>query len=669
MSRRFCSPTLLPVFAFVICACSVSIVRAQSGGTPMSTRPEDLLKVLQSDAPKPDKAVACKLLAVYGGKEAVPAAAALLADPELASWARITLEAIPDPSADAALLDAVGKLQGRLLVGVINSIAVRRDAKAIDLLTQKLQDSNVEVATAAANALGHIGGDRAAETLERTLATASAASAAPAIRSAAAEGCVLCAEQYLAGGNAQRATALYDAVRKAADLPKQRVIEGTRGAILARGSAGIPLLVEQLRSPDKSMVYIGLRVTRELQGGDVTQALIAEFGRAEPALQSLLVVALADRGDPAVKPVLLQAARSGAPAVRLAATGLLDRLADVSAVPVLVEAAASNDAELAQAARASLARLPGKDVDSEVLARLRESSGRNRQVLIELAEQRKLEGALPIFMKSAAEDADAGVRTAAIEAVGAIGTDKQLPDLLRLLTKATDAADRRVLERAVSSIGGRWGAASVPHLAPLAKGTGDRVTPETRIVALHALAACGGPEALAGLRSALEDKDAAVQDEAVRTLSTWPNRWPEDGSVADPLLNLAKSASKQAHRVLGVRGFIQYVQGDKKPSAEQRLARVDAILPLATRAEEKRLVIATLSAIGSGGALERLTALAGDPPVADEAIAAIVRLAGRPNSGIPNAQRRAALQAVVDKSKSQSVRDRAKEALKDVPNE
>ena len=664
---RQSAPHAFLALAVVVAVMSTGVAaRAQQmpSATPASTKPEDLIKVLQSDAPKPDKAVACKLLAVYGGKEAVPAAAALLSDAELASWARITLEAIPDPSADAALLDAAGKLQGRLLVGVINSIAVRRDAKALDVLTQKLQDPNVEVATAAANALGHVGGDRAAEALERALATASAA---PAIRSAAAEGCVLCAERYLAGGNAQRATALYDAVRKAADLPKQRVIEGTRGAILARGSGGIPLLVEQLRSSDKSMVHIGLRVSRELQGGDVTQALIAEFGRAEPTLQSLLVVALADRGDPAVKPVLLQAARSGAPPVRLAATGLLDRLADVSAVPVLVEAAASNDAELAQAARSSLARLPGKDVDSEVLTRLRESSGRGRQVLIELAEQRKLEAALPIFMAAAAEDADAGVRTAAIEAVGAIGTDKQLPDLLRLLTRATEAADRRVLERAISSIGGRWGAASVPHLAPVARGEGGNVTPETRIVALHALAACGGPEALANLRAALEDKDAAVQDEAVRTLSTWPNRFPEDASVADPLLTLAKSANKPAHRVLGVRGYIQYVQGDRKPSAEQRLARVDAVMPLATRPEEKRLVIATLSAIGSGGALERLAALASDPPVADEAIAAIVRLAGRANSGIPAAQRRSALQTVVDKAKSQTVRDRAKEALKEIP--
>jgi HEAT repeat protein len=288
-------------------------------------------------------------------------------------------------------------------------------------------------------------------------------------------------------------------------------------------------------------------------------------------------------------------------------------------------------------------------------------------VLIEMVEQRKSEGGLPIFLASA-EDADAGVRTAALDAVGAIGDDKQLPQLLTLLTKAKDAGDRRVIERAVASISGRWGAASAPHLVPLVKGGGN-ATADTRIVALHALAAAGGGDALAAVRAAAEDADPAVQDEAVRTLSTWPNRWPEDANVAEPLLTLAKSAAKPAHRVLGVRGYLQYVQGDKKLAPDQRLARVDAILPQVTRPQEKTLVVATLGAIGSAGAVERLTKLAAEAGVTEEACAAIVKIVGRGNSGIPDPVRRAALQKVAETSKSPAVKNRANEILKDIPKE
>src|SRR5687768_9914624 len=71
-----------------------------------------LIAILKSDAPPQDKAIPCKQLAIYGDKDAVPALAPLLANKDLASWARIALEAIPGPEADEALRSAVPKLQG-----------------------------------------------------------------------------------------------------------------------------------------------------------------------------------------------------------------------------------------------------------------------------------------------------------------------------------------------------------------------------------------------------------------------------------------------------------------------------------------------------------------------------------------------------------------------------
>src|SRR5437867_2421913 len=117
-----------------------------------------LIKVLKSRATPDEKAIACKQLAIYGTKDAVPALAALLKDARLASWARIGLEAIPDPAADDALRKAMGKLKGKLLVGTINSIGYRRDAKAVKGLGKKLKATDTEVASAAAVALGRIGG-------------------------------------------------------------------------------------------------------------------------------------------------------------------------------------------------------------------------------------------------------------------------------------------------------------------------------------------------------------------------------------------------------------------------------------------------------------------------------------------------------------------------------
>ena len=52
---------------------------------------------------------------------------------------------------------------------------------------------------------------------------------------------------------ATEAVEIYDEVRQA-DVPKQKILEATRGAILARKSDGIPLLIEQLSSADQGIV-------------------------------------------------------------------------------------------------------------------------------------------------------------------------------------------------------------------------------------------------------------------------------------------------------------------------------------------------------------------------------------------------------------------------------
>jgi len=624
-------------------------------GKASDERQQKLIDVLRSNAPAAEKAITCKRLAVYGTKDAVPALAAWLVDKELSSWARIALEAIPDPAAGDALREAMGKVEGRLLIGVINSIGYRRDGKAVAGLVVRLRDGDAEVASAAAAALGRVGGEQAGKVLEQSLAAAPVA-----VRPAVAEGCILCAERFLADGNRGEAIKLYDAVRKS-EVPKQRVLDAVRGAILSRGSAGMPLLMEQLRSPEKGRFEMGLRVAREMAGGEVTEAVVAELGKAEPDRRALLLLVLGDRGDAKALPAVLEAVQSGPVNVRIAAARVLEQLGDTSCVPALLEAAAGSEAEPAEAAKVSLARMSAKGVDAELMARLQQSSGKSRQVLIELVEQRRIDGAIQMFV-GYAEDADAGVRSAALVAIGAIGEGKQAADLVRLLQKAQDAKDRGDIEKALMALSSRWGEACVGHLLPLARSDDSG----TRMVALRGLSCCGGPEALAAVKSAVDDKDEAVQNEAVRTLSTWPNRWPDDAGVTEPLLSLAKSGKKAQHQVLALRGYLQYVQGAKKLKGDEKLAKVNEILPLVTRAAEKRQAVSVLGEIRTGGSLQALVALAGDGAVAEEACAAIVDLAGRTMQGVSKEERQKALGTVVEKSKNDATKKKAEEALKGI---
>ena len=89
-----------------------------------------LIAILKSDAAHKQKADACRQLAVIATPDAITTLAPLLADEKLSHMARYALETIPSPAVNDTFRDALEKLKGRPLIGVIASIAVRRDPKA-----------------------------------------------------------------------------------------------------------------------------------------------------------------------------------------------------------------------------------------------------------------------------------------------------------------------------------------------------------------------------------------------------------------------------------------------------------------------------------------------------------------------------------------------------------
>lgn len=169
-------------------------------GLPIWTLPPAKLVAMVKD-PKStvfQKAIACKKLAFVGGKEAVAPMAALLDHPQLSCYARFGLEPNPDPSVDTALRAALPKLKGRLLVGLITTIGVRKDARALDAIAKLIDNPDAEVAGAAAASVGMIGGLQAAKVLQAALGTTK-----PPVFPVVARACLLCAEGLMAANRAR----------------------------------------------------------------------------------------------------------------------------------------------------------------------------------------------------------------------------------------------------------------------------------------------------------------------------------------------------------------------------------------------------------------------------------------------------------------------------------
>jgi HEAT repeat protein len=200
-----------------------------------SLSPAELIRILND--PKStvfEKAKSCQRLAVVGTPEAVPALAALLTDEHLGVYARFGLQPINHPSVDDALRDALSRATGGPLVGVINSIRYRKDAKAVPALVKLLASSDPLVAEAAAWALGTIGGPASAKALLDGLNKTKGP-----VRTAVAGAGLTCAEALLAQGERNLALSLYDTLSRA-DIPKPVRLAAMQGTIAAEISLSRP---------------------------------------------------------------------------------------------------------------------------------------------------------------------------------------------------------------------------------------------------------------------------------------------------------------------------------------------------------------------------------------------------------------------------------------------
>ena len=582
---------------------------------PPATKEQEakLIAVLTSDASQKEKVDACRQLAVIGTKDAVAPLAALLGDEKLSHMARYALEPIPDPAVDEALRDALGKLKGRPLVGVIISLGVRRDAKAVPALGKMLRDSGADVAQAAARALGSIGDSAAAKALQAALPNAPAAN-----QLAFCEGLFRCAEALAAKGQRGEAIAIYDQLRNLKQ-PHQARTGAVRGAILARGKEGPAILREYLRSDDYILFSAAVQAALELPRDKVvTEVLTAELAKLPADNQILVIQTLGKRADPAALPALFAMAKGAdKTGVRLAAIRALSAIGHASAVPVLVGLFADTDRQISEAARESLAGLPGEQTDAALMAMFNSSDTSQRLTALELIGRRRMTASVPTLLK-AAGGADPQVRPAAIRMVGELGGPDQLPALLDLLmgTKATQ--DLEAAEQALSDIFAR--ADNPQSYTDKITGLLAQAQPAQKGVLLRILSTIGGPDALKAVRAAVDDPNAEVRAAAIRALGRW-----KGADAAPDLLRLAKTSPDPSGRIAALRGYIGLVR-DESLSTENKLAMCKEAAAMIQRDEEKKLLLGVLGEVPAVEALSMAMAHLSNPATKDEAAFAAVAI-------------------------------------------
>lgn len=605
----------------------------------------ELIAILQSDAPLKDKMDACRILGRIGTKASIAPLAELLDDAELSHMACYGLEPNPDPVVDEVFRKALGELKGRPLVGVIGSMGMRRNAKAVKPLAEFLNDPDPDVVQMTARSLGMIGNANAARALEKALPNRTGEN-----QLSICEGLFRCAESLTAAGKSKQAQGIYDRLRDVQPAPHQVRAGALRGAILTRGEKGIPLLVEAIGDRDFILAAAAARTAQEMGESDVVEALAEALAKLPSGNQILTIQTLGHLADGQALPAVLTAAKSSDVAVRVAAIRAIPAVGDASAIPALVEMLGDAEASVAQAAKDSLATLAGADADRAVIALAGKDDIKVRKIGIELVGQRRIVSEIPAVLKNTGH-ADATVRIVSIQALGELADLSHFPAVLDVLMKAKSADEIQAAEAAVTKICHQESdraACAKQVSAGLADARGA-----TKSALLRVLKSIGTPSALEGIRSCLSDSDSEIKDLAIYILSEWPSV-----DALSDLKQLAKTLPDTKNKSIALRGVIRLVP-QLKVSNSEKLTALKEAMAISESNDEKKLALGALGGIPEVAALSIVTSFIDKVEMRDDACGAAVSIAEKIVESHP-AQAKQAMEQAIKTSTNADLVKRAK---------
>lgn len=609
------------------------------------------ISVLQSESSPQQKDAACVWLKRHGTAQSVPALAALLNDEQLSQSARYALESLPGPASEKALIAALAQTSGDLKAGIIHSLGVRADPRAIRALGELLTDTNGEIARASAVSLGDIATPAALKALERRL-DASHSSTERAV----VDGCLRCAQHELKGGHDKQAFAVY---QKIYQRPGSEFfhVAAWRGMALASGDEGLDLIANAITNGPAPLRMEAIQLAHEVNIPGAARALAMLLPEVDSLTQVALIDALGQRDDPAAAPEIAILAKQAEPETRVAAVSALGTLGDDQDLPLLVEVASTAGDPAQTAARQALGLVHRGKPNATLLAMLSSEKPEAQVEIIRALSSRSATEATPQLM-GLARNGDDTVRDAAFEALARLVDQPQLDALVQLVAQMTTDASRASAAGALSAacrhIQREHGTVDMTPVWMLLKNG----SPAARAALMPVCSGVVDPQARDVLRASLADTDPAIHEAAISAVCD-----TIDPALLPDVEKIACESPDESARTLALEACVRIAtQEDSIHIPEpERIQLFQAITPAASSAAEKRVVLSGLAAVPDDSALQLAKPMLSDVTVSNEAARAVIQICRR----LPDAGTAAAtLEDLADHVPGDALRQEAKAALK-----
>lgn len=557
----------------------------------------------------------CAQLYRIGTEAEVSAVAPMLLDPATTDTARLFLERIQSAESVAALRGALDQLEGRALIGVVNSLSLVQDAASVDRISALTGSQDATVALAAWRALGNFGSDSAARFLIQRLKMADKAFAP--LEAAAVRTAIL----LESAGKRDKAMEIYRLLADARRSPGARHAgflavlaacpEGEKAAITAQWS----------KSPDVSQQKAVIAQLTAL--GDAALEQVSHHKGMGEKVQIALMEELAARQGEKMLPAMLEAANSGDPAKVQMALRFFASVGDPQVIPVLIKALNSDEATRTIAA-AALAQRPKQVVGPALLEALTKQVDLREQVVDILSTLKYYEAIDPLTRL--ARSADPAVYEGAVDGLRAI-CDPDDTDLKRMFALYLDVPagpQRECVERAIAYVCAKnpQPAQRATILLRFVDRHPDRNQQSFQAAVLPLLGRLGTDTVYQRIEPLLNSPAPELSAAAVRAFCNWPT-----AQYADALWDLATKSESKTYRSQSLRAYVRVVALPNNRPAAETLAMLKNAMKFADASANREWILTRAASVRSLETVDWVAGYLDDPELAQTACKTIVELA------------------------------------------
>ena len=602
-----------------------SDVRASHGSADSQAATAEKLATFLSDETTPaGRQFACLQLRFVGTSAQVPVLAKYLNRTEDFDHARMALQMIPGEASLIPFREALKTMKGKMLLGVIESLAAREDAVSVPALKTLIESEDRAVAIAAVAALG------AFETEIETLLKINA----PDLEQARLSALLRVAHRLCAEGNTEKAGEIFSKLssRQTPGTFRHSALEGQLKLLSAtdRNETVYRWFFEE----DTAKNRVAASHLGELSAAQF-EVLTGKLDELPPQAKIVLLENSAERLGEQTLETLRQMLEQGNDAERLAALRAVGLMGDWEIIPLLLAILRENNAMLQPAVKDAFQQLPKQDVAVALTAVLDQPELRQNALDI-LSSMKCYEAIDPLLPLAQSEDTSLFVPV--IAALGQIcDPDKSdIPRMLQLYLSSRPGVHREHVERALVVICEKNPdpEARANLLLEFLQDEKGELTPSILVTALPLLGKLGNRKISEMVMPLLNSDQANLKRSAIRALCNWPN-----ADYHDVLWNIVQDSPTGEYARWALRAYVRVVTlKSDRPEAET-LAMLHKAMQVAGNNADKQWCLSRCSTIRTMESAEWAAGYLDDPVLAQTACEVLAELAHHRFLREPNKER------------------------------